>query len=200
MALSTGEKMKAKAEKVKIQNIIEMAVSFTAMGRVFEKGSTEKMKAKLNNCVEEFLNLSTKEEYQRKHKEFCEWFTTNIKTAERKKDGRIIKRSQYASWGQAAKVIDIALKVCIYYCNLPSAEVSSKIIPWLNGAIDSRILDDFKKRYNSSIISQASTIEDIDKATYEKLQQIINTDIEKSFNGEIFAVQYDDIKWRELNR
>lgn len=193
--------MKAKAEKVKIQNIIEMAVSITAMGRVFEKRSGEKIKAKLNNRIEEFLNLSTKEEYQRKHKEFCEWFTVNIKTAERKKDGRIIKMSQYASWGQAAKVIDIVLKVCIYYCNLPSAKVSSKIIPWLNGAIDSRILDDFKKRYNSLIISsQVSTIENIDKATYEKLQQMINTDIEKSFHGEIFPVQYDDIKWRELNR
>ena len=192
--------MKAKAKKVKIQNIIDMAVSFSAMGRVFEKGSTEKIKARLNNCIDEFLNMSTKQEYQTKHKQFCEWLTTNMKTAERKKHGRIIKRSQYASWGQAAKVIDIVLKVCIYYCNLPSAEVSSKIIPWLNGAIDTRILDDLKKRYNSSIISQASAIQDIDKARYEELQQIINTDIKKSFNGEISPVQYDDIKWRELNR
>ncbi|NQT84380.1 hypothetical protein HQ563_15250 [bacterium] len=192
--------MKSKAKKVKMQNIIEMAVSFSAMQRVFEKGSIEKIKAKLNNCIDEFLNLSTKQEYQRKHKEFCAWFTRNIRTAERKKDGRIIKRSQYASWGQAGKVIDIVLKVCIYYCNLACAEVSSKTIPWLNGAIDSRILKDLKKRYNSSIISQASTIEDIDKATYEELQQMINTDIKKSFNGEISPVQYDDIKWRELNR
>jgi len=43
--------MKEKAEKVKVQNIIDMAISFTAMGRVFEKGSTEKIKAKLNNCI-----------------------------------------------------------------------------------------------------------------------------------------------------
>ena len=192
--------MKEKAEKVKIQNIIDMAISFTAMGRVFEKGSTEKIKAKLNNCIKDFFNLSTEEEYYEKHKVFCEWFMTNIKTAERKKDERIIKRSQYASWGQAAKVIDIVLKFCIYYCNLPSAEVSSKITHWLNGAIDSRILEDFKKRYSSPLISQASTIEDIDKATYEELQKMIRTDIKESFNGEIFPVQYDDIKWRELNR
>jgi hypothetical protein len=192
--------MKEKAEEVKIQNIIDMAISFTAMGRVFEKGSTEKIKRKLNNCIKDFFNLSTKEEYYEKHKEFCEWFMTNIKTAERKKDGTIIKRSQYASWGQAAKVIDIVLKVCIYYCNLPSPEVSSKIIPWLNGAIDSRILEDFKKRYSSPLISQASTIEDIDKAIYKELQEMIRTDIKESFNGEIFPVQYDDIKWRELNR
>ncbi|MCK4386216.1 MAG: hypothetical protein KAW52_08140 [candidate division Zixibacteria bacterium] len=192
--------MKEKAEKVKIQNIIDMAISFTAMGRVFEKGSTKKIKAKLNNCIKDFFNLSTKEKYYEKHKEFCEWFMTNIKTAERKKDERIIKRSQYASWGQAAKIIDIVLKVCIYYCNLPSAEVSSKITPWLNGAIDSHILEDFKKRYSSPLISQASTIEDIDEATYRKLQEMIRTNIKESFNDEILPVQYDDIKWRELNR
>ena len=29
---------------------------------------------------------------------------------------------------------------------------------------------------------------------------MIRIDIKKSFNGEIFPVQYDDIKWRELNR
>jgi len=189
--------MKEKAEKAKIQNIIEMAVSFTAMGRVFEKRSAERIKAKLNNCIEEFFNLSTREEYHRKHKEFCEWFTTNIKTAERKKDGRIIKRSQYASWGQAAKVIDIVLKVCIYYCNLPSVGVSSKIIPWLNGAIDTPILHDFKKRYNPPMISQTSSIGDIDKVKYEELQKMIR---KESCDGEIFPVQYDDIKWRELNR
>ena len=192
--------MKAKAEKVKIQNIIDMAVSFSAMGRVFGKGSTEKIKAKLNNCIEDFFNLSAKEEYHERHKEFCEWFTTNIKTAERKKGERIIKRSQYASWGQAAKVIDLVLKVCIYYCNLPSTEASSKIIPWLNGAIDTRILEYLKKRYNSPIISQTNTIEDIDERKYEELQKMTRSDIKESFNGEIFPVQYDDIKWRELNR
>ena len=192
--------MKDITEKAKLENIIEMAISFTAMTRVFEKGSTKKIKAKLNNCIEDFFNLSSKEEYYEKHKEFCEWFTINIKTAEREKNGRIIKRSQYASWGQAAKVIDIVLKVCIYYCNLPSAEVSSKTTPWLNGAIDTPILDDFRKRHNSPIISKTSTIESIDKLKYEKLQEMIRTDIEESFNGEIFSVQYDDIKWRELNR
>ena len=89
--MSAGEKMKEKAEKVKIQNIIDMAVSFSTMGRVFEKGSTDKIKAKLENCIEEFLNLSTKEEYHEKHKEFCEWFTRNIKTAEKRRMGELLK-------------------------------------------------------------------------------------------------------------
>ena len=79
---------------------------YTIKKGVFENGSTEKIKAKLGNCIEDFLNMSTKEEYHEKHKEFCEWFTGNIKTVEGKKMGRITKNSQYASWGEATKVID----------------------------------------------------------------------------------------------
>lgn len=193
-------KVKEKAEKAKIQNIIDMALSFSAMKRVFEKGSTEKITEKIGNCIKEFSNLNTKEKYYERHKELCEWFTRNIKTAERKKDRRIIKKSRYASWGQAAKVIDIVLKVCVYYCNLPSANVSSKIVTWLNGAIDTPILKYLKKHYNSPIISQISTLGDIDKVKYKELQKMIRIDIEESFNGEVFPVQYDDIRWRKLNR
>lgn len=192
--------MKKNAITIKIQNIIDMAVSFTAMGRVFEKGSTKKIVEKLNKCIEEFFNLQTTEEYYKKHQEFCEWFMLNVKTAEKKKNGKIIKNSQNASWGQSAKVIDIVLKVCIYYCHLPSCEVSSKIIPLLNGAIDTQILNELKKKYNSPIIADTHTIENIDKVKYEELQNEIRSDIGESYSGGICPVQWDDIKFRELNR
>lgn len=186
--------MKEKVEDYKIKNIIEMAVSFTAMGRVFEKGSLKKIKEKLYSCIEEFLNLSTKEEHHKKHKGFCKWFTTNIKTAERKKDGKIIKTSQPASYGHATKIIDIVLKVCVYYCNLSS---NSSIVEWLNGAIDNPILKDIKKHHKPQIISQVSTIGGINKKGYEELQKII---CEESKKEGLFPVQYEDIKWRDLNR
>lgn len=195
-------KMKLKkAQEVKIQNIIDMAMSFSAMARVFKKGSAEKIKAKLNDSIHDFLNLKSPKEYYEKHDNFCRWFTSNIKTAERRKNDKLIKESRNASWGQAAKILDIVLKVCIYYCNLPSAEESSKMLPWLNGAIDTPILEDLKERYNSNVLMLTSnTIESIDRKIYQALQELIREDIKKSFNDEIFAVQYDDIKWRELNR
>jgi len=192
--------MKQKAKEVKIQNIIDMAVSFSAMARVFEKGSAEKIKAKLNETVEDFFSLKSSEEYYEKHGNFCSWFTSNIKTAERWKNDEIIKKSHFTSWGHAAKVLDIVLKVCIYYCNLPSVEDSSRILIWLNGAIDTPIMEDLKMRYSLAILSQTNTIESIDRQIYEELQKLIREDIRKSFNNEIFAVQYDDMKWRELNR
>lgn len=85
--------------------------------------------------------MSAEEEYHEKHKEYCEWFTGNIKTVERKKMGRII-------------------------------------------------------------ISKTTTIEDIDEEKYNELQKMIYVldDLEKLFAGEIFPVQYGDIKWMELNR
>lgn len=189
-----------KVKKVKIQNVIDMAFLFTAMGRIFESGSAKKIKAKLSDCMNEFLNVHGEKAYHKKHEEFCEWFTENIRTAERKKKEKIIKKSKNASWGQAAKVIDIVLKVCIYYCHFPSPEASSKIVPWLNGAIDTPLLKDLRNRYSSLKISKSSAIADIDKEKYEELQKIIRIDIEEWFGGEIFPVQYDDIKWRELNR
>jgi hypothetical protein len=187
------------AEKAKLKNIIEMAISFSAMIRVFESESDEKIKNRLNDCIDDFLNVKNEEDYHRKHQEFCEWFTKNIKTAEVKKNGEIVKQSLYASWGQAAKIIDIVLKVCIYYCNLPSIEIYSKITPWLNSAIDTALLNYLKENYHSETISKINTLKDIDKINYEELQKIIREDTKKNFNGK-FPVQYDDIMWRKLNK
>ena len=56
------------------------------------------------------------------HADFCGWFTQNIDRAQKKKQresGAAIRKSSY---GQAAKVIDIAAKVYVYYCALPSRE------------------------------------------------------------------------------
>ena len=188
------------AKKAKIQNITEMAISFSTMGRVFEKDSIEKIKEKLNYCIKQFLTSNTKENYRKIHREFCKWFKRNIRTAERKKDGRIIKGSQYASWGQAAKTIDIAFKVYFYYCNLPSTKISSKIVPWLNGAIDTKILEHLKKIFCPPTKIQAETLENIDENEYKKLQVMIQTEIKNVYNGKIFPVQYDDIMWRKFNR
>jgi hypothetical protein len=130
--------MKTRAEEAKQRNIIDMAISFSAMGRIFGKGSTDKMRKKLYEYIDEFFNAQSKEQYNKKHREFCKWMTENITRS--KKEGKAANPSKKASWGQAAKVIDIALKVCIYYCNLPSPPASSRIVPWLNGGIDTALL------------------------------------------------------------
>ena len=71
-------------------------------------------------------------------------------------------------------------------------------MPWLNAVIDNPLLENLKRRYGLSKIGQIYSIGDIDKRRYEELQKLIKTDIEHLFDGKIFPVQYDDMKWREL--
>jgi len=188
------------AKAAKIKNILEMALDFTAMIRLFETGSKEKILFYLESFIPSILNSETELEYKDKHGEFCEWFVSNIKTAERYKNGLLIKKSGYASWGQAAKVLDITLKVCVYYCHLPSCERADKMSVWLNGAIDTPILENLKKCYNCQLISKTSTIEGIDKEKYEEIQKMIRSEIKDKYTDKIVPVQFDDIIWRALNR
>ncbi len=178
--------MKEKAKEAKVKNIIEMAATFSAMARVFEAGSMEKIKPRVEEFLSKLKEASTEVEYHKCHEEFCRWFTRTIRQS---------KNQRSASWGQAAKILDVALKVCVYYCHLPSEEKSQRVLPWLNPAIDTPLLKDLKRRYD---FSGASTLADIDREKYEELQKIIKLDMKKY--GDILPVEYDDIRWRELNR
>jgi hypothetical protein len=189
------------AEDEKIKNIIEMAIDFSKMVRVFKKGSDDKIAKKIGYFLNEAETFQREEDFRKAHNKFCKWFTTNIKTAKRKKDERIIKRSRYASWGHAAKTLDVSLKVCVYYCGLPSPAFSKKIVSWLNCGIDKKILDDLRsndKKLGERV--KATTLEEIKKEDYNMLQDAIKNRIKKEFNNKIISVEYDDIKWRELNR
>lgn len=190
--------MKIEVEEAKQRNIIDMAISFSEMKRVFGKGSTDKIKKKLYEYIDEFFNAQSEEKYRKKHREFCKWMTENITRSKRK--GKGVNSSKKASWGQAAKVIDIALKVCIYYCNLPSPSASSRIVPWLNGGIDTALLEYLRDKCDPPLPKRISTLADITEEVYDELQDLIRSDIRESRNGEISPVQYDDIKWRELNQ
>jgi hypothetical protein len=90
------------AELAKTKNIVEMAFDFTAMVRVFAKDSKEKIKAKLEEHFLCLKTIRTQEDYEDFHRKFCKWFTGQIRTAG--------KKSEAASYGHAAKVLDIAIK------------------------------------------------------------------------------------------
>ena len=63
-------------------------------------------------------------------------------------------------------MLDVALKVCVYYCHLPSERVSERVVPWLNSAIDTPLLKDLKRRYG---FSGASTLAEIDREKYDMM-------------------------------
>ena len=182
-------------EGVKKENIIDMALGFSAMTRVFEKKSTEKIVSKLALTLSQIAALKDNTEFQNLHDDFCRWFVNNIKTAERKKDRVVIKESTYASYGQGAKVLDVALLVYVYYCPLPDSIAADRTSRWLHAAIDTKML-----KYLKGSDIQATTIEDIDSETYIKLQELVREDIKGKFSNHIIPVQWDDIMWRQLNK
>ena len=129
------------------------------------------------------------------HRDFCQWFVKTV---------RLAKSEQLSSYGHAAKVLDLALKVYVYYCKMPSPAKAESLIPRLNAAIDTPILRHLVKKlediYGKSYSRHLWTIKMMDKEYYDLLQKVIRQDIRDSFNDDILPVQYDDIMWRRLNR
>lgn len=190
-----------KANKAKIENIIDMAVRFSAMMRVFEDGSADKIKDRLESILPEIASAGSERDFRDRHHSFCQWFAQNVKTAERKKRGSIVKGSVFASYGQGAKVLDIVLKVFVYYCQLPDPETANRTRKWLNAAIDTKMLGYLRKRQDTASPVRATTIEKIDVRTYATLQGLVRRDIShSSFPVSILPVQWGDIMWRRLNR
>jgi hypothetical protein len=170
------------------------------MTRVFEKGSDDKIKHEFHQIIPQIASSENEEDFKILHDSFCQWFGENIKTAERKKDGIVIKESSSASYGQGAKVLNVALKVYVYYCYLPDHEAAIRTTKWLQAAIDTKMLKYLKENWG---YFSASSIEDVDKETYFALQKLVMKDIIKNkdkFPRGTCPVEWEDIMWRELNK
>jgi hypothetical protein len=80
------------ARTAKTKNIIDMALDFTAMTRLFSKGAKPKILLKLEDLFARFNCIHEKSSYDHLHADFCDWFTKNIEVAEKKakNSGRVI--------------------------------------------------------------------------------------------------------------
>jgi hypothetical protein len=178
------------------KNIIEMAVDFTTMMRVFSKGSATKIEEKLDDVFKSLDKICTRDHYQAFHRSFCEWFTGEIRTAEKHLRNGKVQQSEPASYGHAAKILDIAVKVYVYYCAQPTAAIAQRVVPFLNGAVDTAIMQQLKSEYPSAAI-RATTLKEVDQKTYEDLQSLL---IQRSDAMKMYPVQCEDIMWRQLSR
>jgi len=183
------------AERAKKQNIMDMAIGFTAMMPLFQERSADPIKEKLADLFEGLDRINSDQDFDKMHRDFCQWFVRTISLA---------KTEEPSSYGHAAKVLDLALKVYVYYCNMPSPAKAEGLMPRLNGAIDTPILrhlfkkleDNYKESFPPHYLW---TIKMINKEDYELLQKIIRQDIRDSFKDIISPVQYDDIMGRRLD-
>ncbi|MBI5588096.1 MAG: hypothetical protein HY889_07000 [Deltaproteobacteria bacterium] len=178
-----------------------MALTFTAMMRVFHTGSKKLIAMEFEKLCDNLLSVKSSDTdcYEKLHQDFCTWFIQEIKTAEKRlKNGRV-KASQPASYGHAAKTLDIAMKVYVYYCGQPTLEVANHLTPMLHCAVDTPIMELLKAKFPNAHVT-SSTIEQVDKGCYIVLQKLVSKDIAESFANNIIPVQYDDIMWNRLNR
>lgn len=193
------KRFKAEAHEARKENIIDMGLTFSAMVRLFSSGSKEEMLKLLGECLNKLPAIESQDGYSKIHKEFCESFSKKINTASKVLKNKATKPSRPASFGQAAKILDIVAKVYVHYSNLPNVEVANKVKPFLNGPIDNPIMDYLKDKYKETKIT-ADTIEAIDEDQYKKLQELVRMDIQERFINEIFPVEFDDLLWKEKNR
>lgn len=187
----------ADIEGTKRKNIIEMALGFTAMIRIFSKGSKPRIEAKLEEFFSRLAEVRTRADYQARHRSFCEWFTRKIRTAEKRLKNGKVQPSQPSSYGQAAKVLDIAIKVYVYYCAQPTVQTAQRILPFLNGAVDTPIMKYLRKSKCTTATIRATTIKEVDETEYQALQALV---LAESCARKMHPVQYDDLMWRQLNR
>jgi hypothetical protein len=184
------------AKQTKEQNIIDMAVGFTAMMPLFQERSADLIKEKLADLFEGLDRIISDQDFSKMHTDFCQWFVKTI---------RLAKTDEPSSYGHAARVLDLALKVCVYYCKMPSPAKAESVMPRLNGAIDTPILRHLFKKLKDICRESLPphylwTIKMIDEEDYDLLQKAIRQDIRDSFKDKLSPVQYDDIMGRRLDQ
>jgi hypothetical protein len=183
------------AEQAKKRNIIDMAVGFAGMMPLFQERSADLIKEKLTETFEGLERIGSDEEFNRMHRAFCRWFVKTIKLA---------KTEEPSSYGHAAKVLDLALKIYVYYCKMPSPAKAELLTPRLNGVIDTPILRHLFTRLQDMYGKPSPphylwTIKMINEADYDLLQKALRQEIRDSFDDRILPVQYDDIMGPRLN-
>jgi hypothetical protein len=183
------------AEQAKKRTIIDMAVGFAGMMPLFQERSADRIKEKLTETFDGLERIGSDAEFNKMHRAFCRWFVKTI---------RLAKTEEPSSYGHAAKVLDLALKVYVYFCRMPSPAKAESLTPRLNGVIDTPILRHLFKRLED-IYGKSSpphylwTIGMINEEDYDLLQKALRQEIRDSFDDRISPVQYDDIMGQRLN-
>lgn len=187
-------------EEAKLHIIVDIGLSSSAMMRNFVKGTSKTLQSKVLTEVRRLFEAESEEQYRSIHSSLCVWGTKNIITAERRKNGQIIKRSGPASYGQIAKTLDVALKVVFYYCHLPDCERSQLISKWLNAAVDTKMMAMLKGFHPDDTKSWPTSLEQVDRSAYAMIQENVHKFINERHGGRIIPVQFDDMYWEALNR
>lgn len=180
-----------KLRGIRLYNIIDMGLTFSAMIRLFKKDTKGKLRKRVLDTVKRMFDAKSEEEFRGIHAQFCQWGAKEIFLA---------KKGHAASYGQVAKTLDVVLKVVVYYCHLPDCDKSKQLTLWLNAAVDTRMMNLLKQHYAKDIDPWPSAIERVNEPNYIKIQEIVRKFNTDKHQASIVPVQFDDYYWYTLNR
>lgn len=180
--------LKQRIRNQTIYNMLDGCLFSTKMYRIFQKGSLNVIRNALIKKIVEFCNVKTQLEFNRKRSRLIRFFISHVIQ-------RGAKRSP-ASYGQAAKVVDLMLCHLFYesFCR------QERVIPWLYPAIDNNYLQYLKRQYREEFPANVTSLKTIDKEIWAKLQRLILLDIDNKFQGKLYPVEWDILKWPEFAR
>ena len=84
--------------ETRLMSIAEMAMDYTTMARVFQKGSKDLISKKLYQDLIDLNTWASESTYKINHREICKWFISSVRGA--RTGGR-------PSWGKGEKFIKI---------------------------------------------------------------------------------------------
>lgn len=170
-----------------------MSITYSGMLRNFKEGSKEKLYSQLMKTAESLFNVTSQKQFVENHSEFCLWGTSNILVA------RSAKHETSASYGQVAKALDVALKVAVYYCQLPEIQKSTVLCKWLYAPVDVNMMKGLQEKYPEDIKPWPIKLADVQKEDYLKIQELVQREIIASHRGLITPVQYSDVYWKKAS-
>lgn len=185
-------------DDAKFHNILDMALGFSGMIRLFEGRSKEKFRAKMIEEIPIMLSITSEDEFINSHTRFSRWGVDNIVLAEKRRNGKIIKRSGPASYGQIAKTLNVVLKVVVHYCRLPNEKRASEIEKWLDAAVDTKMMAYLKSTDKN--IRWPTTIEQVGEDEYQNIKGSVYAFIQDKHDDKIIPVEFDDMYWEALNK
>jgi len=184
-------------EDAKLHFVVDVGLASSVMMRNFEKGSNRRLKEKLIKELPRVFAVQSAEDYRIIHSDICDWGTENIRQTKKIGGGG-------ASYGQIAKVLDVAMKVIVYDCRYPEYDKSEMISKWLHAAVDNKMMACLKATYPGAIEPWPTTLKEVDESTYGLIQkavrEFISRDIDGKYRGKIIPAQFDDMYWEALNR
>jgi hypothetical protein len=187
-------------DKIKLFNIVDMGLSFSAMIRLYEKESKRIIRRNIIKILKKINAADSEDQFEEHHESFCDWGVKTIVLAEKVRNGRVIKERGPASYGQIAKTLDVVLKVVVHYCHWPNQRKSTELCKWLHAAIDNKMMRFLKDDYPDYFPIWPTSVEGVDKSSYKKLQQLVKIFIKEKHRNEILLVNFDDLYWHRLNR